>query len=94
MSSRALVEALDYLENNPTADEVPAVARRARAELATIREAAKTLDRLHVGDYTGDIRDREHVLKETPDGESTWKHPDVKAWSDASVLLGALAKET
>lgn len=65
----------------------------ARAELEAIRKAAKTLDRLNVGDFTYDVRNSESVMAETPEGQSTWEHPDVKAWSDASGLMGVIAKE-
>lgn len=63
-------------------------------ELKRLREAAKTLDRLSIGDFTYKIRDRVSVIVSTHHSESTWNHPDVKAWSDASVLMAAIAKET
>lgn len=95
MSTKAIEEALDwvenYLGNEPEAQDVR---RRARVELAAIRKAAKTLDRLNVGDFTYSIKNRGRVQSETPDGASTWEHPDVKAWSDASVLMGEIAKES
>lgn len=74
-------------------DEHPIVAD-AQTEWKRVTEAAKTLVRLDVGDYTDDIHDKEHVLRETPDGESTWNHPDVIAWSDASVTMKHIAMET
>lgn len=74
-------------------DDHPVVAE-AQAEWNRVAGAARTLDRLSVGDYTDDIHDRDHVIRETPDGESTWNHPDVIAWSDASVTMTHIAKET
>lgn len=106
MSTKALEEALTLLESHikacgPCAHDVNicvcgerSALEVARDELKAIRESAKTLERLHVGDYTYKVRECDHVLKETPEGESTWDHPDVTAWSKASVLLGAIAKET
>ena len=45
-----------------------------------------------VGDFTYTIRDR--VLGD-PDwtGDSTWDHPRVKAWSDASQTIERYVKE-
>jgi len=40
MSIKAIKEALDYLENNPTAEEAQSVRRRARAEVAALEKAA------------------------------------------------------
>ena len=60
-------------------------------DVRAIREAAKTLDRLHVGDYVYNVRTR--AAEDAAFIGNTWDHPDVKAWSDASVLLGAIAKE-
>lgn len=42
MSLKAIKEAVDYLENNPTADEAQDARRRARAEVAALEKAAKT----------------------------------------------------
>lgn len=67
---------------------------KALAEVAVIREAAKALNRLNVGDFTYTIKNNWRVQSETPAGASTWDHPDVKAWSDASVLMGEIAKES
>lgn len=92
MSTKKLEECLqwveNYLGNEPDAQEAR---REARAELANIRRAAKTLDRLHVGDFTYNIRDR--AAGDASFTGNTWEHPDTKAWSDASVLMGAIAKE-
>jgi len=63
----------------------------ARAELARIREAAKTLDRLAVGDFTYNIRDR--AAGDESFSGNTWNHPDVKAWSDAAGVMRDIAKE-
>lgn len=67
--------------------------RAARKELEAIEKSAKDLDRMSIGDFVYKIRDRENVLVETPDGQSTWEHPDVKAWSDASSLMAAIARQ-
>lgn len=61
------------------------------AEVKAIEEAAQTLNRLHLGDFTTSIRDSEEVRDTTPDGASTWDHPDVKAWSDAAGTMRAVA---
>ena len=62
-------------------------------ETRKLIEACSTLDRLAVGDFTYNIRDRDHVREQTPEEESTWNHPDVKAWSDASVIISQIAKK-
>lgn len=50
MSTKAIREALDYLRNNPTADEAPAVARQALKEVEAIERAAQVLtDAYHNG---------------------------------------------
>ena len=94
MSTKAIREALDWLENylgnEPEAQEAR---RAARAEVEAIERAAKDLTRLYVGDGVYRVRDMEHVIRGTPIGSSTWEHPDVKAWSDASVLLANIAKQ-
>lgn len=61
------------------------------AEVKAIEEAAQTLNRLHLGDFTTSIRDSEEVRDTTPDDASTWDHPDVKAWSDAAGTMRAVA---
>jgi hypothetical protein len=94
MSTKALEEALDYLENNPTADEAQDARRRARAELEVIRKAALDLSRLSIGDYTYDVRDRRDMARDIPGDNSGWFHPDVKAWSDASTVINEIAKES
>lgn len=94
MSTKAIREALDWLENylghEPEAQEVR---RAARAEVEAIEKAAKDLTRMSLGDGVYRVRDSQEVLSTTPDGQSTWDHPDVKAWSDASVLLQAIAEQ-
>lgn len=71
--------------------DAPAELAEAMNEVGAIRRAAKTLDRLHVGDFTYNIRDK--AASDTSFTGNTWEHPDTKAWSDASVLMGAIAKE-
>lgn len=87
-------EILERVKENPNGvgDAALDLHAMAVAEVKTVEQAAKTLDRLGVGDYTSDVRDREHVRRETPSGASTWDHPDVKAWSDASQVMQAIAK--
>lgn len=91
---QALKELLERVKENPNAvgDAGLTLHALAAAEVKAIEGAAKTLTRLHLGDYTTDIRDREQVMRETPEGQSTWDHPDVKAWSDASTVMQAIAK--
>jgi hypothetical protein len=55
MSTKAIREALDYLRNNPTADEAPAVARKALQEVEAIERSAKVLDGCEVS-FRGDRR--------------------------------------
>lgn len=64
----------------------------ALAALKDVEKAAQTLDRLNVGDFTYNIRDR--AAGDASFTGNTWEHPDVKAWSDASVLMGNIAKES
>lgn len=93
MSVKALKEALGRLAYSApdTCDEVSArVVAAAWAELAAIEQAAKDLDRLHIGDFVYSVREYDHIV--SAPGES-WQHPDVKAWSDAAVLLANIAKE-
>jgi hypothetical protein len=73
-------------------DEV--LAREALAEVEAIEKAAADLERLGIGDFIYDIRDSSPVLEETSDGSSTWEHPNVKAWSDASSLIAAIARQS
>lgn len=70
------------------------LAARALAQWEDIERAAKTLLHLHISDYTSDVRSREHVVDGTPEGQSTWDHPDVKAWAEASALVERIAKES
>lgn len=91
MSTKMIREALDLLAEDPAENYGTLLA--ARAELESICTAAKDLTRLHLGDGCDSVRQRAHVLQETPDGESTWNHPDVKAWSDAAQLLESIAKD-
>lgn len=63
------------------------------AEVEAIERAAKDLTRLHLGDRVYDVRDTAKVRDETPTDGTTWNHPDVKAWSVASVLLESIAEE-
>jgi hypothetical protein len=97
VSTRSIQDALDLLESMLSHfedDGERAKLDGARVELEAIRQAAKDLDRLGIGDFTCNVRDRVGVIASTHNSESTWNHPDVKAWSDASVLLATIAKES
>ena len=53
---------------------------------AALQEAVDTLLRFHIGDMVYDIRERvDH--SELEDGQSSWDHPDVIAWSKAVTTL-------
>jgi 3-dehydroquinate dehydratase len=91
---QACLDGLALRAENEGGEATKRFIHEARAELAEIRKAAKTLDRLGIGDFTYNIRDRVSVIASTHNSESTWNHPDVKAWSDASVLLATIAKES
>lgn len=95
MSTKAIRDVLETVAaGKPLSEDAPEVARQALEEMAAISEAARTLDRLSVGDVVYGVRCRSHVLKWSDEtGGNSWHHPDVKAWSDASVLLGVIAKE-
>lgn len=99
MSTKAIREALDAFYALAESDyrgasprDLAAIAA-ARAEVEAIEKAAKDLTRMSLGDGVYRIRDSHEVLSTTPDGQSTWDHPDVKAWSDASVLLQSIAEQ-
>ena len=66
----------------------------ALAEVEAIEKAAKDMTRLGGGDFTYNIRDTEDVMAWAhKTGRSSWEAPDVKAWSDASMLLATIAKD-
>lgn len=89
MSSKALREALSRIESVTFREET-----EARAELAAIEQAAKDLDRLDIGDFVYSVRKRGATMRWAErEGKDSWECPDVKAWSDASVLLASIAKE-
>lgn len=67
------------------------LARESEAEVEAIEKAAKDLDRMAVGDFTYAIRDR--AASDKAFTGNTWEHPNVKAWGDASVLMGVIAKD-
>ncbi len=94
MSTKALREALEWLENylehNPDAQEAR---RKALAELDAIETAAVDLTRLNLDDYVYEVRDTERVRTTTPPGKSTWEHPDVAAWGNAAQTLAAIARQ-
>lgn len=62
----------------------------ARAEVEAIKQAAKDLNRMAVGDFTYSIRDR--AAGDPNFTGNTWEHPDVRAWSDASEVIRKIAK--
>ena len=92
MGTSALLRTIQELRRIGT-EEQAGVAVEALGELKAFERAAQDLTRLHLGDGVYEVRSRHKVMTETPDGSSTWEHPDVKAWSDAAVLLAAIAKE-
>lgn len=92
--TKEIEAALEELKARREADEWQDGTAAAFAELAAIRTMAKDLTRLNVGDGVYEVRERHHVISATPHDQSTWNHPDVKAWSDAAQLLEAIAKET
>lgn len=68
MSTKAIQEALDYLENNPTADDAQDARRRARREVEAIGKAARAVVERHPSPPPN-----------TFVGEET-RHRDHKAW--------------
>jgi len=63
-------------------------------EVEAIEKAAKDMTRLGGGDFTYNIRGRESVMRWADErGRNSWEAPDVKAWSDASMLLATIAKD-
>lgn len=91
MSTKAIREALEWLHNSRSyAEEKQKAHDAAMAEVEAIEKAAKDMTRLYAGDFVYNIREYEHVLNAPGD---SWHHPDVKAWSDAAVLLSTIAKE-
>jgi hypothetical protein len=92
VSTKAINEVLHYAEKLGRVYD-QGVLRRARVEVENIERVAKDLTRLNLGDCVYDVRSSDRVLTETPRGGNTWDHPDVKAWSDAAVLMAAIAKD-
>lgn len=91
MGTKAIREALDELaEWRKDHGHDAGITAEALAEVEAIEKAAKDMTRLHAGDFVYSVREYSHVMSSP--GES-WEHPDVKAWSDAAVLLSAIAKE-
>ncbi len=91
MSTKAIREALERLVKLDEGCAPGTLA--ALLEVQKIETAAKDMTRLNAGDFIYNIRDRERVMNETPDGQSTWDHPDVTAWGDAASLLAGIAKQ-
>lgn len=88
MSTKALRKTLDFIQARH-----PELFEEARAELAAIEQAAKDLDRLDIGDFVYSVRQRGATMRWAErEGKDSWESPDVKAWSDASVLLASIAK--
>jgi hypothetical protein len=87
MSTKIRQALIDYSRITGKAEE-------ALAQWERVEQAARDLTRLHLGDYTDDVRRGSKVLSETPNGGNTWDHPDVKAWSDAAQVLEQIAKES
>jgi len=58
-----------------------------------LMEALRTINRLHnLGDAIYDVRERADYM-DRPSGESSWDHPDVKAYSDAVEVVDRYLKE-
>jgi len=57
-----------------------------QADQKKLLEACAVLVKNNVGDYVYDIRDR--CSQDIPDGVSAWEAPMVKAWGQASKVLG------
>lgn len=95
MGTKAIREALDELaEWRKDHGHDAGITAEALAEVEAIEQAAKDLTRLDVGDFVYAIRDRGTTLRWAErEGRNSWECPDVKAWSDASVLLSTIAKE-
>lgn len=58
-----------------------------------LMKAARILHGLHIGDFIYHIRERESVMKELKEGQSSWEAPSVKAYSDACVILGNMVQK-
>lgn len=99
MSTKAIREAMRYLDilmEEPPQGASPQekeIYGAALSEVEAIERAAKDLTRMSLGDGVYRIRDSQEVLSTTPDGQSTWDHPDVKAWGDASEVLRSIAEQ-
>ncbi len=94
MTTKAIRAILEHVQQAMPGTWAESEAGVALAELAAIEQAAKDLTRLNLGDSTYDVRDSPHVMEWASHEErTTWDHPDVKVWSDASVLLATIAKE-
>lgn len=89
MSTKAIRRALDMMDTDYEGAEEARV--EAMAELEKIEKSAKDLSRMSVGDFTYSIRGR--AAGDAAFSGNTWEHPDVKAWSDASTLVDAIAKD-
>lgn len=93
MSTKALREAVERMRFDSIDGEERQLYHEARAELAAIEQAAKDLDRLDIGDFVYSVRQRGATMRWAErEGKDSWESPDVKAWSDASVLLASIAK--
>jgi hypothetical protein len=99
VSTWAIREVIEHIQQlsetgGPNADALGIMARAAHRELEAIEKAAADLTRLHVEDFIYSIRGREKTMRETPDGQNTWDHPDVRAWGGASMVLASIAKSS
>lgn len=59
-----------------------------RADEKKLLEACAVLVKNNVGDYVYDIRDQ--CLGDVPAGVSSWEAPRVKAWGQATKVLGEM----
>lgn len=59
-----------------------------QADQKKLLEACAVLVENNVGDYVYDIRER--CSQDVPEGVSTWEAPRVKAWGQATKVLGEM----
>lgn len=93
MSTKAIREVLERSKRMWRDSDSVREIQAALAEVEAIERAAKDLTRMSLGDGVYRVRDSHEVLSTTPNGTSTWEHPDVVAWGKASNLLAFIAEQ-
>lgn len=89
MSTAKIEEVMELLlgmqgdQGRIVAQHIGRLVPEARAELEAIKKAAKTLADEAIGDFVYTVRDR----------HGGWMHPKVTAYSEATALVDAIAKE-